>query len=309
MKIIKLIILIFTALILSCKGQEKKNNTMITNYTEAPKKLYYLNLELFLIYEIYINDVKITNHAFELGKVSGLEYLNEYILNSGKQTIKLINRDKVPSKTNLPNNIFKEFSLEVYSTDENEENISSVKKFDFPDKPTPRPYYFENTWEFDAEVPYNIDGWKKGKNLTKLNEEELKKQVVTKFEYFRNLLNKGKVDKFIQENALGYEEFVITNYYQKKWSEFDENIRELVEDQEGFMLPLENYKMKIYGNGKLVTLERIDTPFLGESALLAVDEKENTLYTDYISLYMPEGTDELKPIRLRVEYGLANFNK
>ena len=36
------------------------------------------------------------------------------------------------------------------------------------------------------------------------------------------------------------------------------------------MLPLENYKMKIYGNGKLVTLERVEVhrTFYGRNCLL-----------------------------------------
>ena len=309
MKTIKLIAVV-AILFISCTGQEKQNNDMETKYnTDIQKKLYYLNLELFMTYEIYINDIKIANNI-QSGPVSGLRYLNEYILNSGKQTIKLVDRDINPlGKSNLPDNIFDKFNLEVYSTDENEENIQIVKKFDFPSIPTPKPYYYENTWEFDAVVPYNIDGWKKGRDLSKLDEKELKEKVVAKFEYLHNLINKGNVDKFMEENTVGYREFVITNYYQKKWIEFDENIRELIDDQKGFMLPLENYKMKIYGNGKLVTLERVDKSHLGESALLAIDEKENTLYTNYISLYMPEGSDELIPIRLIVDYTIADFSK
>ncbi|WP_159090687.1 hypothetical protein [Aquimarina aquimarini] len=283
---------------------------METKYnTKTPKNLYYLNIELFMTYEIYINDIKIANNI-QSGPVSGLRYLNEYILNSGKQTIKLVDRDiNPPGKSNLPDNIFEKFGLEVYSTDENEENIQIVKKLDFPNIPTPRPYYYENTWEFDAVVPYNVDGWKKGKDLSKLDEEELEEKVVAKFKHLRNLINNGNVDEFMTENAKGYEEFVITNYYQKKWSEFDENIRELIDDQKGFMLPLENYKIKIHGNGKLVTLERVDRSYLGESALIALDEGENTLYTNYISLYMPEGSHELKPIRLVVDYTIADFSK
>ena len=131
--------------------------------------------------------------------------------------------------------------------------------------------------------------------------------VIVKFEQLHILLNNGKVDEFMQENAKGYEEFVTSNYYQKKWPEFDENIRELIEDQKGFMLPLEQYQMRISGNGKLVSLERIDKEFRGESALLAVDKEENTLYTNRVHLYIPSGSKELVPIRLMVEYGVVKF--
>ncbi len=236
-----------------------------------PKKQYFLNFELFMSYEIYINDMKIANNI-QSGPVSGLRYLNDYILNSGKQTITLIDRDLKPN-SNMPNDIFKKISLEIYSADENDENTKLEKKFDFPDIPTPRPYYYKNTWEFDAEVPYTVDGWKDGQDLSKIDQKELKKMVVAKFQHLRTILNQGKVDQFMEENAKGYKEFVITNYYQKKWHEFDENIRETIGNQKGIMLPLEHYKMKIVANGQLVTLERINLPYKGQSALLAINEK------------------------------------
>ncbi len=301
-----LILSIAMLVLVNCKGQESKKTNDHKKYAmNIPKKQYFLNYELFMSYELYINDVKLTNN-FQSGPVSGMEYLNDYILNSGKQTITLIDRDLEPD-SNMPNDIFKKISLAIYSADENDENTKLEKKFDFPDIPTPRPYYYKNTWEFDAEVPYTVDGWKDGQDLSKIDQKELKKMVVAKFQHLRTILNQGKVDQFMEENAKGYKEFVITNYYQKKWHEFDENIRETIGNQKGIMLPLEHYKMKIVANGQLVTLERINLPYKGQSALLAINEKENTIYTDYIHLYMPKGKTSLEPIRLNIEYEVAHF--
>ena len=72
--------------------------------------------------------------------------------------------------------------------------------------------------------------------------------MVDKFQHYRKLLNDGNVDQFMAEHKKNFEEFVIANYYQKGWSEYNENIRETIGNQKGIMLPLENYKMKIYGN-------------------------------------------------------------
>ncbi|WP_026449533.1 hypothetical protein [Aequorivita capsosiphonis] len=305
----KTVLIVLTIIMISCKGPEKDktfnlNDTM--NYkSKISKTQYYLNYNLFMSYEIYINDVKITNNI-ESGPVSGLEYLNEYILSSGKQTIRLIDRT-YRENPNIPDDSFQRMKMEIFTTDENEENQAMLKALEFPKTSVPKPYYYENTWEFEAEVPYTLEGWSNGEDLTKMDEKELMKLTVAKFEQLRQLLNTGKVDEFIEENAKGYEEFVISNYYQKKWAEYDENIREGFADQRGNLLPLEHYQMRISGNGKLVSLERIDKEFRGESALLAVDKEENTLYTNRVYLFMPKGSHTLKPIRLIVDYGIAKF--
>ncbi len=201
--------------------------------------------------------------------------------------------------------------MEIYSADENDENIENIKKFDFPDIPTPNPYVFEKTWTFEAKVPFNIEGWKNGQDLSKMDEKELEKMVVDKFQHYRKLLNDGNVDQFMEEHKKNFEEFVIANYYQKGWSEYNENIRETISNQKGIMLLLENYKMKIYGNGKLVSLERreVNETFYNRSPLIAIDKKENILYSDYVWLYMPKGGTTLEPVRLNVDYTIADFSK
>lgn len=119
------------------------------------------------------------------------------------------------------------------------------------------------------------------------------------------MLNNGSVDVFMNANSKGYNEFIVAEYFDtKKWDFYSGNIKETVADQKGYMYPLENYKMVIQGNCKLVALERIDSPYLGESALFAVD-KEEGYTTNYIYLYMPPGKNTLEPIRYRIEYGLV----
>ncbi|WP_405266368.1 hypothetical protein [Cellulophaga sp. Ld12] len=274
---------------------------------KKPKNIYYLNLELFMSYEIYVNDLKITNNI-QSGPVSGLEYLNDYILNSGVQKIKLIDRD-LKTNSNIPDDLFSQMKLEIFTSDENEENIEQLNGFDFPSTSIPRPYYFEYTWEFDAEVPYEIEGWKNGKDLTQLDSKELEKMLLDKFKYFKKILNDGEITKFMNENSKNYSEFITANYYQNKWDEYEENISETIGNQKGCLLPLENYKMIISGDGKLVTLERTDIKYLGESALLAVNNTKNKLYTNYMHFYMPEDSEELEPIRLRIEYATADISK
>jgi hypothetical protein len=62
------------------------------------------------------------------------------------------------------------------------------------------------------------------------------------------------------------------------------------------MLPIENYKMVIFENNKLVRLERIDGIFKNSPPLLANYIKGK--YTPYpIILHKPKGSDSFKIIR------------
>ncbi|WCC43743.1 hypothetical protein PJW08_00315 (plasmid) [Tenacibaculum finnmarkense] len=309
-----LTIIIITTVLYNCKGQKKdliKMETVNKYEKDIDKRAYYLNYDLFMTYDIYLNDIKIEYEYQAIGSVYGMGYLNEYILNSGTQRIRLISKDLFPGKTNMPTKIFEKFNMEVYTADENDENIEKVKIFDFPDIPTPKPYFFDNTWTFEAKVPFNLEGWKNGKDLTKIDEKELEKMVLEKFKHYHELLNDGDVDQFMKENKKNFEDFVIANYYQKGWSEYNDNIRETISNQKGKMLPLKNYKIKIYGNGKLVTLERIEIneTYYGRSALMAVWEEKNKLYDDYILLYMPKDKNTLEPIRAIIDYDIYDYSK
>ncbi|PTS96899.1 hypothetical protein DBR27_15840, partial [Flavobacterium sp. HMWF030] len=66
------------------------------------------------------------------------------------------------------------------------------------------------------------------------------------------------------------------------------------------MQPLENYKLKLYGDGRIVCLElnSLDNDFRGESALWAKFD-DNGEIDDFFKfyLYIPEGEDELVMIR------------
>lgn len=121
MKYFNTIITCFLILILSnCNGQNKNLELAKEKYNynkQIPKTRYYLDFNLFLSYEIYINDVKIT-HNIKSGPVSGMEYLNPFILSSGKQKIRLVDKD-LKLNTNIPDDLFSKMKMKIFTSDEN----------------------------------------------------------------------------------------------------------------------------------------------------------------------------------------------
>lgn len=268
---------------------------------DASKSLYYLDYNLFTSYEIFLNDVKIVNNI-ESGPVSGMVYLNEFILKSGIQKLK-VREFLVNINTPIPSDLVNRVTLDIYTTDKNEENIKKIKEFKIPLQESPKPYFYEFEFEFKAEVPYELEAWTNGRDLMKIDHESLRNKVVNKFEELKKTLNEGRIDEFLSENKKGLEEFFVSNYFDmKKENQYKFNIIEGFNGHKDLMQPLDNFEMVICGNGKLVTLERIDKKFRGESPLMSINRKEETIYTDYIFLYMPKGSDFLCPIRLQVNY-------
>jgi hypothetical protein len=65
------------------------------------------------------------------------------------------------------------------------------------------------------------------------------------------------------------------------------------------MQPLENFKLVFYGNGRLVTLERTDLQYRGESALMSrYKEKDDKYYRSYyyLVLHRPKRGGKLESI-------------
>lgn len=58
------------------------------------------------------------------------------------------------------------------------------------------------------------------------------------------------------------------------------------------MLPLENYKMVLHGNGKMVVLIRIDNEFRRESVIIGETENNYNFYPIY--LHRPKSRSPLE---------------
>ncbi|WP_438712674.1 hypothetical protein ACSTS3_10680 [Aquimarina muelleri] len=249
-----------------CKPNNNKKQASLNQetkkYNMSTKKIYYLDYSIpGIVYaDFYINDIKIGNAA----EGNGYEELNPYMLNSGENTIRLRMYKTggeswiEPYHINQKPKELPPLRVKIYTSDENEENIESVIEFKNPTIESPVPVY-EASWKFEAELPYELEGWRNAQDLTKLNKEELEKRVVSKFKILRKQLNSGNIKEFYQSQSFSLNEEVISMYVDSATqNEWQNDLHDIFNDQKNRMLPIENYKMKFYGDGRLVTLERTD---------------------------------------------------
>lgn len=258
-------------------------------------------------FEILINDKKIfQTRKNEKGLVINGAYapINYGILKSGKQQLTLrmlppvMDRKteiKYPTLGNAQLNIeivaddFMEGeSTGEYSIFEWESpkemkyvkpNNKEIPYFTQPDLPI-----FEHTDTFEVEVPYNVIGWSKSVNLFTNDDDELKaltEEAVKVYEELRlNFQNgkKNKIANFIYEAEKLTAQQI---YYSKKdveeqWNNYFEDNK----NKEFTMMPIENFRLVFYGNGRMIGLEQIGPKRQRASSLWSkYIQKDKSTYT------------------------------
>ncbi|MCD8455137.1 hypothetical protein LNJ08_12130 [Tenacibaculum finnmarkense genomovar ulcerans] len=289
----------------------------ITKYTPETAIAYYLNEsrgELTTAVEIYINDMPFKKYY---GGDNNIFYdeINEYILKSGLQTVRI--RYVSENKSKL---LRKDFiaSITIQGAKkllETEKEGERVHKYEVPRvfrdstdkigtfKAVNLPF-FEDTFTFKATVPYELVGWTESEDLTALKPKELEKLAVAAYQNVINFCKRKErealFDLFYQSE---YESTNSKYYSEEEFKKFTEGHDFVLENASVNFYPLENYSMHIYGNGRVVALENIEYP--GESAIqfdfVDIDKhsgkKVEGVSNMRLLLHKPKGSKVLVPIR------------
>ncbi|MDW8547555.1 hypothetical protein NG800_001445 [Epilithonimonas ginsengisoli] len=162
--------------------------------------------------------------------------------------------------------------------------------------------YFEDSFTFEANVPYKINTLENAEVLFTTDKDKLKaleKEVVTKYNEVRDIYMKGTKDDlanihYDKEKRLAQQMYLSSEEIKNSWDndyQFRTN-----PDLEFFDLkPIEKYKITFYNKGKLVSLEKLNNE---KSALWGGFKKKGNDIgtTTYIQLYLyrPKAGNGLK---------------
>ncbi|MBO0593975.1 hypothetical protein I2486_21455 [Cellulophaga sp. E16_2] len=278
------------------------------------------------LFEILVNDI-LVHEEYSMEILGSPKNINHAILQSGIQTVtvrmyplgdamkRAYDTEKTITtllpKTEMNINVVKYEAFNISSDLDDEivvkEHTTPIKKGTDEFIGAGLPYY-EYKFTFEADVPYNITGWREGQDLTKLDKEPLEQQVLSYYGKLKNIY----LDK--DEDALArttFGDFLIiaqTEYFSKShiqdlWDEVKGNLyKKNIEFQ-----PFENYIMTFYGNGKIISLrhpsiEPVDRRLRGRSAFWFKYKGESSIRVFFpsIDLYLPKG-ETLENLR-RMEY-------
>ncbi|MCY0977816.1 hypothetical protein PGH12_15735 [Chryseobacterium wangxinyae] len=294
-------------------SQSSKSQGSFTAQVPLEKQITYaLQLNMRLPFELYINDIKASYNY--VGTNVGVD-LNPYLLGNGKCKIRIkIFPAFKAGKTEIPLDdlenstvLFGKYIMDKEKNDIHSYNINDFTKLDYklPNKPVAS---FEQEWEVDIkELPYELEGWSKGQDLRKFDKKVLEQKVVSYYKNLWNILNDGNSEKYQQLWKYADQDLIKYNYesvntYEKAEINNENDIKKC----KNMMIPFEDYEMKIYADGKLITLERKTNTkdFNNESPL---DIKSwSPLIRKYkisggasysVKLYLPEGSDDFVIIR------------
>ena len=306
----KVYLLAIAILMFKCHNAQNTGEMKIQQIPLEKQITYGISLSMRVPYELYINDIKADFHY--VGANSGVD-MNPYILKNGKYKVKLriFPAFKAGEKLIEFDDIEKSnISFDSYIRNKETDEISNYNSIPLPIvAPKEDVPYFEQEWEVEiTELPYELEGWSKGQDLRKWDKKELEKKVVAFHQRARKILNEGNSEAWLKLIQKRFDEVCIFDYFSEKRIEKDlEEIKEDVEEySKGTMIPLEDYELKLYAEGKLVTLERkthtkefnnySPLDIKGWSPLIS----KGTTYgaAPYpILLYLPQGSDEFVIIR------------
>ena len=307
----KKILFIFIILLFNCHNAQNTGEMKIQQIPLEKQITYMIDLTLKTPHELYINDILAVSRS--RGSNAAID-INPYVLKNGKYKIKLrllpywhLNETTV-SKSDIENaRLFFGSYIRNKETDEILNYKADVAlPIVAPKEDVP---YFEQEWDVElTELPYELEGWSKGQDLRKWDKDKLEKKVVDFHQKIRKILNDGNSEEWMKLIQKRFDEVCIFDYLSEKRIEKDlEEIKEDVEEySKGTMIPLEDYELKLYAEGKLVTLERkthtkefnnySPLDIKGWSPLIS----KGTTYgaAPYpILLYLPQGSDEFVIIR------------
>jgi len=298
-----------------------KINAQVKHYPSEP--IYYVYVANSLcVYEILVNDLPVhQNYKYE--QLGTPIYINWAILKSGRQKI-TYRIYPAPKEFNGGSDVFdaetsfrvtvckqdlkvsgshEELKIEKLPVKEVKVGESeSQKEIEFVGKGQK---YYEHTFYFDATVPYEIEGWSKGQDLRKIDEDVLKQEVFKFYMSRKKAVEKKDKDALARQVFAGLKEQFVAEYQGKAYIKdaWDEFITKY--DNPTYEIqPFENYKMEFFSYGRLVCLRQIsnDVRLREKSALWGkYKDEDGNARGDFHRLYLfiPEGKglEDLQMIR------------
>ena len=312
-----ILVLCFLFCLTSC-GQNTKNKKMKNYFSKignlySEVKHYNTEPEYFVegyqsgcYYEIYVNDILVFKHYENVGLANHAVSINSKILKSGPQkiTIKLFPLGEIDGENYTTIDPDDSFRLKIFSRDKQK----PYKAFDYDflqehkvDIKTSVPY-FEETITFNAEVPYTLEGWSNSQVLTEIDQDVLEQEVLLFYNKFSNTVSKK--EKSVWENEIynREKEIAFSRYFNEDDSKrIADDLSLSLQSEYLEVLPIENYNMVFYGNGRIVKLE--SKKFKKKSALISIEERDSNgqprkAYIFHgLALHKPKGSNKLEIIR------------
>ncbi|MCY0977817.1 hypothetical protein PGH12_15740 [Chryseobacterium wangxinyae] len=293
-------------LVLGCSQNGKSQDLIIKQIPIKNHVVYGINTSIQCRFDLLINDISAVNNSLGYATYD----INPYVLKNGKYKIKI----KLHTK-GIPQDILEKTRIHLVKYLKNDEgefvenSKETIEELVFKLNFNKDSIIQEQEWEvYIKELPYELEGWNKGQDLRKLNQKDLEQKVMNYYKKVWSILNNGDGNMWSNLTQKRSYETAIFDYNSKEELErfMKENEDVVSKKAKNMLIPLEDFEMKIYADGKLVTLERkAHTRDFNNSFPLDIKGWSPLIRkystgggSDYpILLYLPEDSNEFVIIR------------
>lgn len=241
------------------------------------------------LFEIRINDYPVIHMNIE-GQVSTMIPINFAILESGLQSISVAMLPNIGNTQLHPKSELK-FNIKLFDVTNDfvfNKQFGDYQSEAIREKKLPVIKYVNS---FQADVPYKLEGWQKGRNLKDV--DGCKKKLESAYSKISKMIQEGRFDEYKQLISKRENNMATSMYLS--YQESESRIKELVQDfNSGFKVqPVSKEAvMFLYANNKVAMLKKPN----GEPALYLENKKtEEELMLD-VSFYIPLGKEEFEII-------------
>lgn len=280
----------------------EKLNSQIKHYDSEPIYYFRLNKQNCLV-ELYINDVSIFDDYEISNYITPIEI--GHILKSGSQkvTVKMypignLNNEswgKTDAKPTTHLTEDSQVAISIISIDEKGnkglDDEKLITKQMSPKDATGKEVY-EFSFTFDAVVPYEFEGWNKGQDLRKLNQNLVRNKALEFYKMVGEIHMNKDVNSWLKLNYPS-DIRIKSAFFRDK-----QNLQETLTEYENIFKgvdftvnPIKDYKMDYMANGKLLMLitNNMKSEYRGGGALYLAHS--GGFYLPSITLFLPEGRD------------------
>ena len=281
----------------------KEKLKMVETYPKKPA--YYLQInKTGCRLLIRVDDIPIGYHFVKNDGQSMLYPINDVLFGSGKHTVSI----QVYPRTE-ETEVTKNASVNIKVVHYKEKLVgmpTTLVELDTPeDIGTKKLPIYTDSVSFNATLPFNHKRiLAEAKDLRKV--PDLEKKVLAHYNKVRRMMIDGKYYEYQKMRlsttwVLTDMNYLGENALRKAYINSDDLFRFLCEPIDWILLPIENYEMVICGNGKLVYLRRkVELDNVLRANFYDTEEQKKlspnmrvVSASKFISLYMPQGSDEL----------------
>lgn len=255
------------------KTQQNTQNVLNNNKINMHSPFYEIEVSTRgCAIDLFVNDILVFTN-YETGSMAVDWPINQWILSKeGKQAVKAImhpfeGQEFISKKAEVNLKVFvKDASLEVMKRRE----VLSFPHITFTND-IQLPVFKTETLYFQAEVPYHLEGWTNSISLEKEDKNKLLKELDEWYNDFYDIFTKQDLSKYIQLTEQRTKEINTSFYLSDEEIEGLDYFKNIPKNLK--KVPLDNYELVFYADGKLVGL-RIPHELSGFKFQLDLKEPE-----------------------------------